>query len=182
MVKEAKPRKPKKAVKKEAEKPALGRPTDYHQRYDELARNYCLLGATDKDLARFFETTEQTINNWKIKHPSFFESLKQAKEEADGKVAASLFQRATGYSHPEVHISNYQGEITVTPLTKHYPPDATSMIFWLKNRQKTIWREQVVHTGGNDPGDKPIQQQVGLAPESLEALTRLNKRLAARAK
>jgi len=38
----------------------------------------------------------------------------------------------------------------VVPTTKHYPPDATSAIFWLKNRQRDKWRDKqdVVHSGG----------------------------------
>ena len=39
-------------------------------------------------------------------------------------------------------ISNFQGEITETDITKHYPPDPTSMIFWLKNRRPDRWRDK----------------------------------------
>ncbi len=46
-----------------------------------------------------------------------------------------------GYSHPAVHVSNYQGDITLTPITKHYPPDTVAAIFWLKNRQPAKWRD-----------------------------------------
>lgn len=55
----------------------------YKAEYDELAYNYCLLGATDAQLANFFGVKEQTINNWKNKHKSFFESLKKGKDSAD---------------------------------------------------------------------------------------------------
>ena len=86
---------------------------------------------------------EATINRWKLAHPEFRESIKRAKEGADCQVAAALFQRAIGFSHPDVHISNYQGGVTVTPITKHYPPDPVSGIFWLKNRQPHLWRDRV---------------------------------------
>lgn len=62
-----------------------------------------------------------------------------------------MFERATYYSHPDTHISNFQGDITVTPLTKHYPPDTTACIFWLKNRKPKDWRDKVesdVHVTG----------------------------------
>lgn len=45
----------------------------------------CLLGATDKELGDFFNVTEQTINNWKKDFPSFFESIKRGKIDADAK-------------------------------------------------------------------------------------------------
>ena len=99
-------------------------------------------GYTDKQLAEMLCVTEQTINNYKIKYPEFFEALKRGKDIADAKVEIALFQRALGYSHPDVHISNNKGEISITPIIKHYPPDPTSMIFWLKNRQKDRWRDK----------------------------------------
>jgi|EndMetStandDraft_8_1072994.scaffolds.fasta_scaffold223103_1 hypothetical protein len=41
-----------------------GRPTLYRPDYCELARNYCLLGATNEDLGSFFDVTSRTIDNW----------------------------------------------------------------------------------------------------------------------
>lgn len=126
-----------------------GRPTEYKEYYAEQARKLCLLGATDKDMADFFGVVESTINLWKLNHEAFSESIKQGKELADANVADRLFKRALGYEHPDVHISNYQGMITETPITKVYPPDATSAIFWLKNRQRAKWRDrQEIEHGG----------------------------------
>ena len=119
-----------------------GQPTKYRKEYAEQAKKLCLLGATDKQLADFFEVSESTINNWKLDHPAFLESIKAGKDIADAEVAESLFHRAKGYSHPEDKIFNQNGEPMVVPTTKHYPPDATSAIFWLKNRQKENWRDK----------------------------------------
>ena len=126
-----------------------GRPTAYRVAYCKQAMKLCLLGATDKQLADFFQVSEQTLNTWKQKYPKFLESLKEGKEKADAMVANRLYMRALGYSHPEVHVSNYQGDITLTPLTKHYPPDSTAAIFWLKNRRPDQWRDRhdVEHSG-----------------------------------
>lgn len=119
-----------------------GRPTDYREEYNEKARKLCLLGATDAELADFFEVAESTINNWKIDYPEFLESIKKGKEQADADIADSLYNRAKGYSHPDVHIANYEGKTIVTPLTKHYPPDTAAAIIWLKNRQPKKWRDK----------------------------------------
>lgn len=81
------------------EKKENGRPAKYKEEYDEQVRKLCLLGATDKELADFFNVCEATINNWKNKHPSFLESIKKGKHVADATVAEKLFHRATGYSH-----------------------------------------------------------------------------------
>lgn len=119
-----------------------GRPSKIHS-IDLKEITFCAAkGYTDKQFAKIFGVTEQTINNWKNDYPVFFESLKDGKLLADAKVEASLYQRACGYSHPEVHITNYLGKIKCTPIIKHYPPDPTSMIFWLKNRKKDEWRDK----------------------------------------
>lgn len=128
-----------------------GRPSKYKDDFPEQARKLCLLGAKDSEIAEFFGVAESTLNLWKLEHPAFSESLKEGKRFADAVIAESLFHRAKGYSHPDVHVSNYQGEITITPLTKHYAPDPTSMIFWLKNRRPDLWREKPEPDNGEDP-------------------------------
>lgn len=120
-----------------------GRPTDFKDEMCVQAEKLCLLGATDKQLADFFGVTEQTINNWKNDHPKFFESIKRGKLDADTKVAESLYKRALGYSHPEDDIKVCDKEIIITPTIKHYPPETTAAIFWLKNRQPKNWRDRV---------------------------------------
>src|SRR5690554_6353077 len=100
-----------------------GRTSKYQPEFADQALKLCRLGATDKDLADFFGVSEKTINTWKDSHPEFLQSLKEGKAEADAKVEQALFARATGYSHPDVHVSNYQGDVTITDITKHYPPD-----------------------------------------------------------
>ncbi|HTB63327.1 MAG TPA: hypothetical protein VK737_07025 [Opitutales bacterium] len=132
-------------VTKRADKKPNGRPTLYRVEYCRMAFRMCLLGATDAELAIHFGVPESTLNNWKHKHPKFLESIKSGKEEADSKVVESLYARALGYSHNDVDIRTVSvgdgiSEIVQTPIIKHYPPDATSLIFWLKNRQGKKWR------------------------------------------
>lgn len=128
----------------EKKKHAGGRPSKIDKIDLTQVEHLATKGYTDKKLADIFCVTEQTINNWKIKYPEFFESLKKGKMIADAKVEASLYQRACGYSHPDVHISNYQGIVKRTPIIKHYPPDPASMCFWLKNRDRENWRDHSI--------------------------------------
>jgi hypothetical protein len=138
----------------------------------DLAFKYCLLGATDEDLARFFEVDVATVERWKDAHPEFRGALKAGKDEADGNVASRLYSRAMGYSHQAVKIvadAKTGAEHTV-PYTEHYPPDTTACIFWLKNRQKDKWRDKVEqeHTGKNGG---PIEHEHYLSSLSSEIKT-----------
>lgn len=115
----------------------------------DQAYKLALLGMTDKEMAKFFDVSERTLNNWKLEKPSLLQSIKKGKELADADVSEKLFRRAIGYEHPEVDIKMFKGQIIKTELVKHYPPDTTAAIIWLKNRQKKKWRDkqEVEHTG-----------------------------------
>lgn len=134
----------------------MARPSKYTDKTAEQAYKLCLLGATDEDLASFFEVSVSTINGWKNEFPEFLEAIKGGKDDADAMVAERLFKRATGYSHPEDKIFNDNGTPLIVPTTKHYPPDTTAAIFWLKNRQRDKWRDRQDHEHtGKDGG--PIE-------------------------
>ena len=120
----------------------VGRPSKYKEEYAEQVYKLCLLGATDKELADFFEVSEQTVNTWKKDYPEFLESIKRGKNIADATVAEKLYHRAIGYEHPEDKIFCNQGEEVIVPTVKHYAPDPTAAIFWLKNRQPAKWRDK----------------------------------------
>lgn len=161
-----------------------GRPTDYKTEFDDLAFNYCLMGAIDRDLAQFFEVTEQTINNWKTKHPSFFESIKNGKATADAKVAKSLYNRANGVIVPDVDIRTIYNketkktEIIKTDLEKHIPGDVTAQIFWLKNRQPEFWRDSqhIDHTNRNKTAPAELDLS-NLTEDELETLIELQSKI-----
>ncbi|HQB63991.1 MAG TPA: helix-turn-helix domain-containing protein [Sedimentibacter sp.] len=147
-----------------------GRPSKYKTEYAEQAYKLCLLGATDKDMANFFDTTEQTINAWKQKYPEFLESLKRGKMEADSIVAQKLYHRAIGYEHPEIITASYQGMITdAKEVIKHYAPDPTAAIFWLKNRQPKQWRDKQEVESVNTNINTDISD---LPPEALEEIAK----------
>ena len=153
------------------EKRKVGRPSPYTEGYSatfpEAGRKLALLGATDKEIAGFFNISESTLNLWKTKHAEFSESLKTGKLLADSEVAARLFQRAMGYEHDEVDIRVIDKEVVQIPIRKFYPPDTTAAIFWLKNRQRDKWRDKVetgiTDVAGEDVPVDPIESARRLA-------------------
>lgn len=93
----------------------------------DKAKALYTLGMTDQQVADFFGVSKRSVEDWKKDH-NFSSPLKEWKDSADGEIEASLHMRAKGFTDPS---------------GRYYPPDPTSMIFWLKNRQPAKWREKV---------------------------------------
>lgn len=129
----------------------MARPSKFKPEFVAQAEKLANLGATDAEIADFFDVDTRTLYRWKVDNEAFCHALKVGKAEADERVVQSLFRRAIGYTHADTHISNYKGDVTVTPIVKHYPPDTTACIFWLKNRQPDAWR---ANDGAPPPGGK----------------------------
>ena len=51
-----------------------------------------------------------------------------------------------GYEHPEDKIFLHEGKPVIVPTVKHYPPDTTACIFWMKTRLG--WKDE---TGKHEP-------------------------------
>jgi hypothetical protein len=145
----------------------MARPSKYKPEFVAQAEKLCKLGATDLEIADFFEIDVRTLHRWKAEHDEFCHALKVGKAQADERVERSLFSRANGYEHDEVDIRVVGGEIIQTPIRKFYPPDTTACIFWLKNRKPAEWRDKVDQTvSGPDGG--PIRQISRIEIVSLE--------------
>lgn len=141
-----------KAKKKTYSKPTQNLPDDseeaihgnslYQPEYAEWAYKFCLLGATDADLAANFEVDERTIYRWKRDFPEFCQAILNGKDRADANVAESLYKRATGYSHVETKVFCTQEGIVTHDIDKHHPPDTRAAFIWLKNRKSGKWKDK----------------------------------------
>lgn len=121
-----------------------GRPTDYKPEYATQAAKLAQLGATDQEMADFFEVDVRTIYRWKHAHDKFCQALKAGKDIADERVERSLYQRAIGYEQDEVKIFMPANapEPVYAPYRAKIAPDTTAAIFWLKNRRGADWRDK----------------------------------------
>jgi hypothetical protein len=119
-----------------------GRPPLYKADNAELARKFCLLGATNEDLAGLFDVAGRTIDNWLATIPEFAAAVQRGRDVADADVVQSLHSRATGYSCETEKIFHYRGDVMKVPHTVHYPPDTTACMFWLRNRRRRDWLEK----------------------------------------
>lgn len=136
---------------------AGGRPTDYRTEYAEQVTKLCLLGATDIQIADFFEVSETTVNNWKNAHPEFLDSIRAGKRVADSEVANGLFNRARGaqyttnqpfkvkrteFDDKGKKTAEYEEVISVS-VDVVEPPETNACSLWLRNRDPKQWRDKV---------------------------------------
>ena len=120
-----------------------GRPTDLNDKIKSIAIGLAEKGKTLVEIAATLRVSRSTLYNWLGKDQEFMDTLKASTHMADELVEVSLYMRACGYSHAEEKIFlTKDGDIVRAKTIKHYPPDPTSMIFWLKNRQPEKWRDK----------------------------------------
>jgi hypothetical protein len=127
----------------------------YDPAMPQTAFKLALLGLVDAEIADVLGVSERTLHRFKRQHPEFAEALTLGKGPANAAVAASLYQRAIGYTDP---------------AGKHYPPDVVAQIFWLKNRRPHQWRDRV-----------ELDQTHRIEPADMEALQRAHEEALAHA-
>lgn len=126
----------------------------YRKEFAVQAEKLSRLGATDQEVADFFEVDVRTVYRWKHEHDDFCQSIKTGKEIADERVERSLYQRAIGYEQDEVKIfmpANAESPV-YAPFRAKIAADTTAAIFWLKNRKPGEWRDktQIEHSLDED--------------------------------
>jgi len=131
---------------------------------NDLARKFCMLGATNEDLARLLEVPRETVDAWLADVPEFAAAVKAGREIADATVAERLYARAIGYSHPAVKIFQSGGEPLKVDYTEHYPPDVQACLFWLRNRRRQDWRDKIEH---EQTGASELMAELDAAGERL---------------
>lgn len=120
-----------------------GKPTLWKDSHVDQAFVACSeMGATEKQLAKLFKTNTMTIHVWKKKYPEFADSVRKGKDMFDtANVEDNLLRRAMGYKYKEKTVEWGLEGVKRKIITKYAAPDITAIIFWLKNRQPSRWRD-----------------------------------------
>lgn len=97
-------------------------------------------GLTIEQIAFQLGLKVPTFNRWVKKYNELAEALREGKDYSDAIIEESLFQRAKGYT-VTLEEAKEGDKAYVKTITKHYAPDITAIIFWLKNRRPDSWRD-----------------------------------------
>ncbi len=132
----------------------------------ERARLAMLGGKNDEETAIIVGVSLRLYQQWKATRPEF-SAGSEWKQRAVKVVEASLYQRATGFEAPDVHVSNFQGAVTVTPILKYYPPDTAAAKLFLEKQAPKEWGETEqkeaklvnINISFGDPVSLPVSPQ-----------------------
>ena len=166
-----KEQKTKKEVKK---KNKGGRPTKYKKEYDRIAYAACSDGgATDVSLSKIFGIRAQTLSIWKRELTSFREAIQKGRDEYDVATAENcLKKRIEGFDYEEVvkEMNPATGKMEVVRSTsKKVIPDAHSLKFFLRNRERVRWADT-------------NKVEVGVSQETIDHADRLVRAREAKSK
>jgi hypothetical protein len=132
---------------------------DFEKKATQIEK-LCMLGATDAEVAAFFDVSDQVLNRWRVQSELIAKVLKIGKVPSDHRVERSLFDRAVGCERAMVKVffNPRTGQVVEHHYMEKYPPDPLSCIFWLKNRKPDSWRERY-DTPPVDPQEAAILAQ-----------------------
>lgn len=144
----------------------------YRDDFPALAEKYALQGLNDEQIAYNLGIHPDTLYAYKNKYSEFSEAIKRGKEPRDLEVENALFKRATGYFQLGVKkkvLAN--GKIVEYEDAIYFPPDPSSMFFWLVNRMGDRWRSinrTVELTGNYDDRLKEIADTISKSDDNTK--------------
>ncbi len=147
-----------------------GGPTAFRPEFCELAYNYCLLGATNAELAGFFHVAPRTVDNWLAERADFADAVQEGRVAADARVARSLFTRAVGHTQKVERVTNWSsGESKTMTCTLYFPPETRACIHWLHNRRRISWRDRSDRPDA-PPGGAPVVDEIAILDAAGESV------------
>lgn len=127
--------------------------SQYQPGFARRAQDYCMLGATNAELAELFEVTERTIEKWMVELPRFKRCVQNGRTGADVSVSRALHRRATGMKVTKERAMLVKGKVQVVELKEELPPDTNAASLWLANRQRSKWRASTAGDGAGQGFD-----------------------------
>jgi transposase-like protein len=124
-------------------RPGPGQPPKYNpETMPRVAKFMCQRGATMAELADAFNVSSSTLYNWLNRYPELHEAVQLNADVFNQRVERALAERAIGFFVTlREEVKDENGKIISPAQRQYYPPDPTSMIFFLKNRMRDRYRD-----------------------------------------
>ncbi|MCK4761967.1 MAG: transposase [Candidatus Aminicenantes bacterium] len=113
-----------------------------------LAEGHARNELNDAQIATKLGVGLSSFYSYQKKYPQFLDALKRGRIPVNFKVENTLLKKCYGYDVDETHTTmkiSQGGEAKVTEIkkvTKHIQPDATSIIFYLKNKMPETYKNR----------------------------------------
>lgn len=125
---------------------ARGRKTLFRKEIVKEAERMASEGFNLAQIARVYGVRPCTLTEWGKKNLELAEALKRGQEIADNKVEIALFKRACGFKYNEVTIKRHpfaERKKVRQVVVKYVAPDVGAIVFYLCNRKKDFWKQQM---------------------------------------
>lgn len=158
---------------------ARGRPCKYEthvEPYLDKIFEWLKTGYTDCSIAEQLGIHQNTWMRYRDKYSILGELYARARAHRNALVMNKMYERATGYQHPDLFIAQNKGEIVKEEIIKHYPPDVQAADLFLRNNDPDYKSAKSVDSGQNITVNFQLPQleaelsQIAEKRKSLEAL------------
>jgi transcriptional regulator with XRE-family HTH domain len=98
--------------------------------------NWAAKGCTDEEIARNMGISRVTLYDWKSRFPNISNAIKEGREMSITAIENTAFKLALGQAYEErvAKVANADGSERTEMVKRRLPPNATMLIFLLKNR------------------------------------------------
>jgi len=102
----------------------------------EDIKQWLMDGMTEYSICEQLGIHHQTWINYKRRHIALIEAIARAKEEKNALVMHKMLEKATGYEHEDLYITQHKGQIIEKKIKKHYAPCDKAAELYLRNNME----------------------------------------------
>lgn len=124
--------------------------TEYDPVYAVRARDLCMLGCNEMEIANLLGISVGMLRAWKERYVDFAYAWDDGLYHASVKVVAALHKRAVGYDK----IVWRETKDGLMREQRHYEPNVAACMAWLTNKHPDVWTkstQDLPPSGGNIP-------------------------------
>lgn len=115
--------------------------SEYHPSYAARARDLCMLGCTEVEIATVLGLSVGMLRAWREHYEDFNMAWTDGTYHASVKVLAALHKKACGYDK----IIWKETPNGMMQELKHVEASIPACIFWLTNKHPEQWKSKVEH-------------------------------------